>query len=808
MKLNMEQRRIVELEPNGHMLVKGVAGSGKTTVSVKRIPYLLTHHCYDSDDKILLLTFNKTLLNYIKYQYKKVEDNDQLQFEMFINKDKEVEINTIDSIMYKYFKRYLKRNSLQLKLLDKTIEFQTLSKSIHEINEIYPNLKTISSKNSMFLMDEISWIKACNIFDLDSYQNIDRIGRTNGGDRTPQKLLKNSKIRKAIFELMLKYDNLLNEQGYVDFKTMNLIALQEAQQNPMDKFKHIIIDESQDLTKTQLEFIKCIYNEKKYSSIMFVADNTQSIYSQSWLGKGRPFTTIGFDMSGKSRLLTKNYRTTTQISAAAYNLIEKDETIKNNLDFVKPSLIDRQGHPPICKYFKDSAAQMRFIVEEINILQNDYKLSNICIVAKERRLLENVIVGLEKANIDCEMLNQTEPDFDSNKVKVVTMHSIKGLEFKVIFLVDLNEGVIPNTKMFDMDDVDSIDSEERKLLYVGMTRANELLYMSSVDKPSKFIKEIDINNLRMKRDCTLRPFHSISIQDYLLTNQIMDVNAREELVRQWMIKELNEIYSYPLELIQLEYPVQQFSKKGYVDIAVNIYFKGKYVPYLFIETKRFGSGVDSAIEQLKSYMSSDQNVRYGIATDGLEVIVINRNEEILYDIPKCQPNFLPETKEKKTYTNFRNNRKFIYSFEKDDPTNIDIVDNDSKLGIEYPNRTNVPLVGDVAAGIPINVNIEYGESLVIPNEWVINPKDTFALRVCGDSMAELINKGDYVIVNKQDNVQNGDIVIAIIGQEATMKKFMLMGDSVLLISENPDYEPIQMKREDVMINGKVIGVLR
>ena len=58
---------------------------------------------------------------------------------------------------------------------------------------------------------------------------------------------------------------------------------------------------------------------------MFVADNTQSIYSHSWLGKGRPFTTIGFDMSGKSRVLTKNYRTTTQISSAAYNLIENDE---------------------------------------------------------------------------------------------------------------------------------------------------------------------------------------------------------------------------------------------------------------------------------------------------------------------------------------------------------------------------------------------------------------------------------------------------------------------------------------------------
>ena len=62
-------------------------------------------------------------------------------------------------------------------------------------------------------------------------------------------------------------------------------------------------------------------------------------------------------------------------------------------------------------------------------------------------------------------------------------------------------------------------------------------------------------------------------------------------------------------------------------------------------------------------------------------------------------------------------------------------------------------------------------------------------------------------MNRQNTANNGDIVIAVIEEEATMKKFMIMGDSILLISENPNYEPIQMKREDVIINGKVIGFL-
>ena len=65
-----------------------------------------------------------------------------------------------------------------------------------------------------------------------------------------------------------------------------------------------------------------------------------------------------------------------------------------------------------------------------------------------------------------------------------------------------------------------------------------------------------------------------------------------------------------------------------------------------------------------------------------------------------------------------------------------------------------------------------------------------------------------VIVHKQNTANNGDIVISIINQEATMKRFMLMGSSVLLLSENLNYEPIQMKPEDIIINGKVIGVMK
>ncbi|NLY78537.1 MAG: repressor LexA, partial [Lysinibacillus sp.] len=572
-------------------------------------------------------------------------------------------------------------------------------------------------------------------------------------------------------------------------------------------FTHIIIDESQDLSKVQLKFLNALYLKKSYSSIMFVADNTQSIYSHSWLGKGRPYTTIGYDMSGRAKTLSKNYRTTTEISKAAYGLIEHDDNIQNNVDFVKPSLIERHGHAPIYRYFIDDKKQAEFIIEEIKTLEGEYQLRDICIVAKERRLIENMSLCLEKGNIPCEILTEGTSQFETNTVKLVTMHSIKGLEFKVIFLIHLDENVIPND-IHGIGD-ETMLTEERKLMYVGMTRANELLYMSSVRKPSRFIKEIQNDYLRMMRDSKIRPFQSIPIQDYLLTDQIVDVNAKEEVIRQWLLRELTKTFDYPLELITLEYPVQQFSRRGYVDIVVSIEVNGKRVPYIFAEVKRFASGIDTALEQLKSYMMAQPDVRYGVVTDGVDIKIIDRNGEAVTDIPPCQPQFLPNTKQTRQYKDLRHNRTYRYVQDVEDQSLVEIIDDENNLMMDVNVDVEVPLIGDVAAGIPTAAIENFEDTILLPEDWLIRKSLTYALRVTGDSMIDAgIDKGDIIIVHKQESVNNGDIVVALIDEEATVKKFMLMGNTILLLSENPNYEPIQMNPGDVVINGKEIGVLK
>lgn len=809
MKLNVEQRRIVELEPSGQMLVKGVAGSGKTTVAIRRINFLKTHYCHEQDDQILLVTYNKTLLNYIKFQYERLADLVEEDFQQFFSANPNVVISTIDSLMYKAFRDYTKRTRVKVEIAPKPVEHQAMLAAIHEVKKSFPNVKLLSPKNSGFLLDEVQWMASCLIEDVEAYQQMDRIGRASGDSSTPQKLLKNSELREAIFALSQTFTNILKKQGFVTFKQMNLLALRQVHEVPSKIFTHVIIDESQDLTRVQLEFLKALYKEKNHSSLLFVADNTQSIYSHSWLGKGRPYTTIGYDMSGKSRALSKNYRTTTEISTAAFDLIEADETIRSNLDFVKPALIDRHGHPPIYRFFNTPTKQLEFLVEEIRQLHNDYDLREICLVARNNHLLESLSVGLEQAGIATEILQSQEPNFESDKVKLVTMHSIKGLEFKVIFLVDLNQGVIPNDRYTDLEDQNTVDSDERKLLYVGMTRANELLYMSSVKKPSKFIKELQRKHLRMKKDCALHPFESMSMTHYQFSEQLVDLHSKEEVVRQWLLRELHETYHYPYELMELEFPVQKFSQKGYCDVAVMIYSQGEARPFIFVEVKQFGSGIEEGLKQLKTYLEADPRVSYGLVTDGLDIKVIDRNGEEVQDLPRCRPQFLPETKNNKRYLNLKNGRNYTYATAIDNEEDIEIREEDLDVFLQVHEKLSVPLIGNVAAGLPTLATEAYEAKIILPKDWVYSAKDTFALTVTGDSMVNAgIDKGDWVIVHQQSTAQPNDIIIAVIDDEATMKKYMPMGDNVILMAENSNYEPILMRSEDVRINGKVIGVLK
>lgn len=120
----------------------------------------------------------------------------------------------------------------------------------------------------------------------------------------------------------------------------------------------------------------------------------------------------------------------------------------------------------------------------------------------------------------------------------------------------------------------------------------------------------------------------------------------------------------------------------------------------------------------------------------------------------------------------------------------------------------LPLVGQVAAGVPLLAEENIEELVEVPG-FLRRDDGDFVLRIKGDSMIDAgIFDGDLIVVHPQDDADNGAIVVALVGEEATTKRYYRDGRSIRLLAENENYEPIVLDEAEVGVVGKVVGVLR
>ena len=123
----------------------------------------------------------------------------------------------------------------------------------------------------------------------------------------------------------------------------------------------------------------------------------------------------------------------------------------------------------------------------------------------------------------------------------------------------------------------------------------------------------------------------------------------------------------------------------------------------------------------------------------------------------------------------------------------------------------VPLIGRVAAGAPILATQNIESTLNVDKSLVPASGDIFALRVHGESMQNAgILDGDVVLARRQENAERGDIIVALIGEDATVKRYSPNSDGIHLLPENDAFEPIFISpdTDDFSIAGKVVGLIR
>ena len=122
----------------------------------------------------------------------------------------------------------------------------------------------------------------------------------------------------------------------------------------------------------------------------------------------------------------------------------------------------------------------------------------------------------------------------------------------------------------------------------------------------------------------------------------------------------------------------------------------------------------------------------------------------------------------------------------------------------------LPILGRVAAGQPLLSDQNIEGTSVVPQDWV-NDDEAFLLKVQGESMIGAhISPGDQALVRRQSTAENGDIVVALLNDEATIKRILFKPDGILLQPENPTMPPIEVRKgeKSFQILGKVVGILR
>lgn len=132
------------------------------------------------------------------------------------------------------------------------------------------------------------------------------------------------------------------------------------------------------------------------------------------------------------------------------------------------------------------------------------------------------------------------------------------------------------------------------------------------------------------------------------------------------------------------------------------------------------------------------------------------------------------------------------------------------LPVAESSAMELPLMGRIAAGVPIEAISEISHHVSVPDSMLAGHGEHYALEVRGDSMIDAgIHDGDIVVIRQQDSAENGDIVVALIeGAEATLKRFRRKGKMIALEAANPAYETRILRDDAVKVQGRLVGLLR
>jgi superfamily I DNA and RNA helicase len=318
-------------------------------------------------------------------------------------------------------------------------------------------------------------------------------------DRLKLLLNKNPEVRIGTFDAISAhfYFKYFKQDGFVgvnEYSTLLLNYLNsDSGKTILDLYDYVFFDEFQDINNIQFEIIKKFVENG--SKLIAIGDDAQNIYQ--WRGSNISYI-LNFDKIFQNTITIKlenNYRSSPEIINFATNII------KNNLDQIDKKMLPNNpsNNLPYIKKYKNNIEQAQDIINQINKMIHDkIKLDELVIISRNNfglKLFEEQLELYNRDNPDKKRIEYialiTDNDKNitksyENKLCLATIHKIKGCEWKYVFLIDLDDKIFPS----DCDDIGI--QEERRLLYVAITRAKLFIQISFTSNTiSRFIQEID-----------------------------------------------------------------------------------------------------------------------------------------------------------------------------------------------------------------------------------------------------------------------------------------------------------------------------
>ena len=481
-KFNLEQQHAIISESNKILCVAG-AGSGKTTVLTKRIEYI-TKFKSVSPEKILAITFTK------KAKQEMIDRLDEMgvfgvNVETFNSFSEKIIQNNWRQIYLK-MKKMVSYND-KIKIVLKAIK--SLKTNFNYIANSYFTVGQRRLKTNEQLL--LSFVNDC-FHVIDYYKSerieIDEFYKKMGSYRDKTNA-------KVLYDVCMKINHLMETDGLRDYadQVKDTVTLFEKDSTFIPLLSHVLVDEFQDVNSIQVKLLKLLNAPNFFA----VGDPRQAIFG--WRGsKIEHIVDLGKDSDATVIVLTKNYRSYPTIVDLGNKIIKRmrisDQTFGREED---------EFENPESKLFnfKSSPLERQFVLRTIK--NSNQPLHEIFVLARTNRQLAELSNEMKQKNI-AHVLKTDETraaQIKTGHVTLATIHSIKGLEASMVFVVGCNplyfpcrvsdHPIIEALNLYDYDKKE----EERRLFYVAITRAKKQLYLSYTGKALTSFVDKDCKSL-------------------------------------------------------------------------------------------------------------------------------------------------------------------------------------------------------------------------------------------------------------------------------------------------------------------------